>query len=75
LGKSPVACLAERYVAHGGDSNTVNVGGFDDKSFVQGHGPSYREIIDWSDVDKNSLFLNPLGQSGNIFSKNYGNIS
>jgi penicillin amidase len=37
---------------------------------TQPAGPSYRHIVDLSDMES-SLFLNPLGQSGNPLSKHY----
>ena len=75
LGQSPLSCLADRTVAHGGDFSTINVGSgaLDDKEFPQTAGPSYREIVDLSDPDS-SVFLNPLGQDGNIFSPQYDSL-
>jgi penicillin amidase len=118
LGKTPLACLANRYADHGGDWSTVNVGSFTLPSqrymaqlraggkydngkankaafegslksmweaeakaplFEQTAGPSYRGVYDLETVGKHgvteqSVFLNPLGQSGNILSKNYDNL-
>ena len=102
LGQTPLACLADRSVAHGGDWSTVNVGAFqlpsqayaaqlrsgdepkddegDDEDedddvplFVQSAGPSYRGLYDLADL-QSSRFLNPLGQSGNILSKQFDNL-
>ena len=77
LGQIPaLACFSDRLAPHGGDSYTVNVGhhAHDLRAMEQAAGPSYREIVDWSDVDGNSLFLNPLGQSGDEFSPLYDDL-
>jgi penicillin amidase len=76
LGQSPLACLADRSIAHGGDYTTVNVGPFSfdaDGAWAQGAGPSYRQIVDLSALDS-SLFINPMGQDGNEFSDEYDNL-
>jgi len=36
-------------------------------------GPSYRHLVDLSNME-NSLFLNPLGQSGDMFNYLYDNL-
>jgi penicillin amidase len=41
---------------------------------TQTAGPSYRHLVDLSSPDLNSLFLNPLGQSGDMFSFLYDNL-
>lgn len=75
LHSTPLACAADRQISHGGDFSTVNVGGFDvsTPAFVQDHGPSYRQIVDMSDPNL-SIFLNPLGQSGNLLSDHYDDL-
>ncbi|KAA0150460.1 hypothetical protein FNF29_05263 [Cafeteria roenbergensis] len=75
LGKSPLGCLADRTVGHGGDFSTVNVGHskLSDPAFPQTAGPSYRQVVDLASP-ASSLFLNPLGQNGNLFSKHYDNL-
>lgn len=75
LGKSAAACLADRSVPHGGDFSTINVGHGDlsNPHFPQTAGSSYRQIVDLSDLPS-SLFLNPLGQSGALFSPMYDNL-
>lgn len=75
LGKSPLGCLADRTVGHGGDFSTVNVGHskLTDPTFPQTAGPSYRQVVDLASP-ASSLFLNPLGQNGNLFSKHYDNL-
>eukprot|EP00005_Dracoamoeba_jomungandri_P000892 CAMPEP_0174251798 /NCGR_PEP_ID=MMETSP0439-20130205/1506_1 /TAXON_ID=0 /ORGANISM="Stereomyxa ramosa, Strain Chinc5" /LENGTH=791 /DNA_ID=CAMNT_0015332213 /DNA_START=27 /DNA_END=2402 /DNA_ORIENTATION=+ len=37
-------------------------------------GPSYREIIDFSDIDNNSLFVIPMGQSGDPTNTHYRDL-
>ena len=77
LGKTPLACLANREVGHGGDDDTVNVGHWGKApDFPQGEGPSYRQIIDGNALDDpaRSLFVNPMGQSGEEFSPLYDNM-
>jgi penicillin amidase len=68
--------LANRETDHGGDSSTINVGdwGRFTSDMQQDVGSSYRNIVDFSDIEKKSLFLNPLGQSGNEFSKHYDDL-
>jgi len=41
---------------------------------TQTAGPSYRHLVDLSSPDQNSLFLNPLGQSGDMFNFLYDNF-
>jgi penicillin amidase len=77
LGQIPaLACFSDRLAPHGGDSYTVNVGhhAHDMQAMEQAAGPSYREIVDWSAVNAQSLFLNPLGQSGDEFSPLYDDL-
>ncbi|MDQ2870368.1 MAG: penicillin acylase family protein [Acidobacteriota bacterium] len=58
----------------GGDASTVNVGAYRrDGSFRMTDGPSYREIIDLSDLPA-SLYVHTTGQSGNPFSSGYRNF-
>ena len=83
---SPLACLADRIVPHGGDPYTVNVGSYsydqgkgDPSLFTMDHGSSYRQIIDVdgrgnpSDLDARSLFVHPMGADGAVFSNVGGN--
>jgi penicillin amidase len=58
----------------GGDSSTVNVGAFSqDGSFDMSDGPSYRQIIDLSDLP-HSRFMHTTGQSGNVFDRRYRDL-
>jgi penicillin G amidase len=55
----------------GGDASTVNVGAYRrDGSFLMTDGPSYRQIVDLSEVSR-SLYVNTTGQSGNVFDRHY----
>ena len=75
LHTTPLACLGDRQVEHGGDDSTINVGHVgSDSMMTQTAGPSYRHLVDLSSPDQNSLFLNPLGQSGDMFNFLYDNL-
>jgi penicillin amidase len=74
LSASPLACVADRDVAHGGDEYTVNVGTFgfsrdegDASQYAQTHGPSYRHVVDLAAPDAASLFVHPMGADGAPF--------
>jgi penicillin amidase len=58
----------------GGDASTVNVGAYRlDGSFRMTDGPSYRQIVDFS--EPNSLrFVHTTGQSGNVFDRRYRDL-
>lgn len=49
---TPLKCIADVEVPHGGDSSTVNVGhiSFGTEDMVQEEGPSYRHIIALDEV-------------------------
>ncbi len=53
LAGSPLACLADRAVRHGGEDFTVNVGGWSLESgdLTQTHGASVRHLIDMGDEE------------------------
>ncbi len=58
----------------GGDASTVNVGAYRrDGSFLMTDGPSYRQILDLSDFSR-SLYVQPTGQSGNVFDRRYRDL-
>ena len=58
----------------GGDASTVNVGAYRlDGSFRMTDGPSYRQIVDFSDP-AGSLFVHTTGQSGNVFDRRYRDL-
>ncbi len=56
----------------GGDRHTVNVSRNGSEDFNTSVGVSYRQIIDFSDLE-NSLYINPPGQSGDATNPNYSN--
>ena len=56
----------------GGDRYTVNVSPFGGTDFNTSFGVSYRQIIDFSDLN-NSVYINPPGQNGDPNSTNYSN--
>ncbi|WP_457637467.1 penicillin acylase family protein [Oceanithermus sp.] len=62
----------DRYVAHGGDPYTINVGKYDPSTFEMYHGPSYREII--TPGGGPSYWIHPMGQSGNVLSRHYADL-
>ena len=84
LSGSPLTCLSDRRVAHGGDEFTVNVGPWSltadgggfyttasvPRSSSQRAGASYRQIIDHGKLER-SLWEPSLGQSGNLISPWY----
>ena len=72
----PLACLADRSVPHGGSFYTPNAGGFSlgSEKLRNTYGPSYRQVVDFADLDGRSIFINPMGQSGCLGSKKYDNL-
>jgi penicillin amidase len=61
-------------IGQGGDASTVNVGGYRrDGSYRMTDGPSYRQIVDLSDLSR-SVFVHTTGQSGNVFSRQYRDL-
>ena len=60
-------------VARPGDDETVDATGYDEQTFHQNSGASYREILDTSDWDK-SMAINVPGQSGQPGSKHYSDL-
>jgi penicillin amidase len=86
LDGSPLTCLADREVSHGGEDFTVNVGGWDLESgdLTQTHGPSVRHVIDMRDetlltdgAEANatlSRWALPGGQEGDLLSPQYANL-
>ena len=74
---SPLDRIFDLRVPVGGDNNTVNVAGYtirnEDEPFVDRHGPSLRQIIDFADLE-NSRFIQSTGQSGNRLSSSYASF-
>lgn len=74
LGKAkPFSWLFNRYISSPGGKYTVNAGIYRTRNFQQMMGASYRQIIDLSNL-KNSVYMQTLGQSGNIFSPHYADL-
>ncbi len=73
-----LAPLFEVRTPTGGDPFTLNVGQYHldktDAPFANRHAASLRAIYDLADMD-NSLFIYQTGQSGNVFSSRYRDMS
>ncbi|MCW5654828.1 penicillin acylase family protein [Hydrogenophaga sp.] len=74
----PLARFFEVRTSTGGDPFTVNVGQYHldklDAPYANRHAASLRAIYDLSDLD-NSRFIYQTGQSGNVFSSRYRDMS
>lgn len=74
LDASPLKCLASRSIRNIGGTMTVNVNGNNGyPNYLTTMGVSYRQIVDWSNVDENSVFIAAPGQSGNMLEASYDN--
>ena len=69
-GVKAIGWIFNRSVATSGGTDTVNVARPDPGTYQQTHGPSYRQIIDLSNMDS-SVFVGTLGQSGNPIGAHY----
>ncbi|EFC40747.1 penicillin amidase domain-containing protein [Naegleria gruberi] len=65
-------CLGTRISRKSGGTDTINEGGPSDANLSNNFGPTYRQIIDHANPES-SVFIMPMGQSGNIFSDTYDN--
>ncbi|MER3479812.1 MAG: penicillin acylase family protein [Meiothermus sp.] len=70
---APLRRFVDRAVPHGGDRYTVNRGSYDPASFNMTVGSSYRQILDFSDLER-SLYIHPMGQSGSPLSGDFANL-
>jgi penicillin G amidase len=73
LTNTPLAQFFDIKIPNGGDAFTVNAARFgigNEKPFAQTHGPGYRALYDFSNLDA-SLFIHTTGQSGNPLSSHY----
>eukprot|EP01087_Luapelamoeba_hula_P020066 TRINITY_DN6768_c0_g1_i2.p1 TRINITY_DN6768_c0_g1~~TRINITY_DN6768_c0_g1_i2.p1 ORF type:complete len:1035 (+),score=159.34 TRINITY_DN6768_c0_g1_i2:419-3106(+) len=75
FGQTPLGCVFERSAAHGGDDFTVNIGGWSffqdkDSGWDMTAGATYRQIVNLENMEE-SVFVQPMGQSGNVFSEHY----
>jgi penicillin G amidase len=74
LGAAPVVGgLFERSIANNGSTFTVNVAGYNQDTFIQTAGPSYRGLFDFANLDS-SRYMHTLGQSGDAFSKHFADL-
>ena len=69
-GVTALAWIWNRSVPSPGGLYTVDVGSYDLGTFVQDHGPSYRQVVDLANPDA-GRFVGTLGQSGNPLSIHY----
>ena len=83
LNQTAFRCIATRVAQHGGDRSTPNVGAFGmSDTFLSTAGPSYRGVWDLASIAEQatanqpteSVYLNPLGQSGNMLDSNYDDL-
>jgi len=66
--------IFSRSIPNGGDAFTVDVAPINrSMPYHQSHVPSYREIIDLSDLNA-SHFMHTVGQSGQVVSGDYSNL-
>ncbi len=65
--------LWNRAIPTPGGLFTINVGTYDFTDFTQTDGASYREILDVGDWS-NSEYIQTLGQSEDVFSRNYDDL-
>ncbi|KAG2373483.1 hypothetical protein C9374_012090 [Naegleria lovaniensis] len=65
-------CLGTRISRRSGGTDTINEGAPSDDTLSNSFGPAYRQVIDHSNLEA-SVFIIPMGQSGNIFAKTYDN--
>jgi len=72
LSQTSLDCFASRSINNIGGFETVNVGS-PDINYRNTQGASYREILDFSNLNS-SYFIVPPGQDGNILSYYYGNL-
>jgi penicillin G amidase len=71
IGTAPVVGpLLNRRIPTNGSVLTVNVGNYNQDTFLQRSGPSYRAIYDLSAMNA-SRFIHPMGQSGDVLSRHY----
>ncbi|WP_370657423.1 penicillin acylase family protein [Deinococcus sp. KNUC1210] len=70
---SAISWIWNRGIATPGGTNTVDVARPDSGTFHQTHAPSYRQIIDLSDMNR-SRFIGTLGQGGNPIGSHYADM-
>ena len=72
FGETPLARFFNLRVPNGGDAFTINAARYavDEEGAAQTSGPGLRALYDLKDLER-SRFIQPTGQSGNIFSAHY----
>jgi penicillin amidase len=74
LDGTPLKPIFSRNVPNGGDGFTVDVAPINPNTlYNQTHVPSYREIVDLSDLNA-SRFMHTVGQSGFVLSSHYSDL-
>ncbi|WP_407569581.1 penicillin acylase family protein [Deinococcus altitudinis] len=72
-GVGAISWIWNRGISTPGGTNTVDVARPDAGTFNQTHAPSYRQIIDLSDMNR-SVFIGTLGQGGNPTGSHYADM-
>ena len=72
-GAGAIGWIWNRGISTPGGTNTVDVARPDPGTFNQTHAPSYRQIIDLSNLDA-SRFIGTLGQGGNPIGSHYADM-
>jgi penicillin amidase len=71
IGSAPlIGGFLNREISNVGTFQSVNVAGYNPNTFTQTAGPSYREIVDASNMN-GSRFIHPMGQSGDPLSPRF----
>jgi penicillin G amidase len=74
IGANPtIGFFVNRSIATNGSLQTVNVAAYNQDTFVQRAGPSFRSIMDFNNLNS-SRYIHPMGQSGDPFSRMYENL-
>jgi penicillin amidase len=72
-GVGAISWIWNRGISTPGGTNTVDVARPDAGTFNQTHAPSYRQVIDLSDMNR-SVFIGTLGQGGNPIGSHYADM-
>lgn len=72
-GVGAISWIWNRGISTPGGTNTVNVARPEAGTFNQTHAPSYRQVIDLSDMNS-SRFIGTLGQGGNPIGSHYADM-
>lgn len=69
--------LFERRIPTGGSPDTVNVASAayqQEKGYIQQFGAGFRQVMSWREQGIEQLYMNSMGQSGNIMSRHYDDM-